>query len=114
MRRSVFCLCPRGWAPWTPRIVESVLYGCVPVIVADGAELPLSHSVGWAGVSLRVAERDVRQLGRVLDRVARTNLSAIQARLWSPRLRKALLYLDPLQSGDATWHALDSLSTRLS
>jgi hypothetical protein len=113
MGRSVFCLCPRGWAPWSPRIVESVLYGCVPVLVADRIELPYSHLVDWPAISVRVPERDVRRLGRVLHLVARTNLSAIQARLWNPRYRKALLYLDPLSPADATWQALDLLSRRL-
>jgi hypothetical protein len=114
MGRAVFCVCPRGWAPWSPRIVEAVIYGCVPVLVADGIELPYSHLVDWAGISVRVPERDARRLGRALALVARTNLSSIQARLWNPRFRKALSYLHPLQHGDATWLALDSLSARLS
>lgn len=27
MRRSVFCLCPRGWTPWTLRAYQARIHG---------------------------------------------------------------------------------------
>lgn len=113
MARSVFCLCPLGWAPWSPRLVESVALGCVPVIIADGIRLPFPSSVPWPTISLTVPERDVRKLSRILDRVAATNLSAIQRNLWDPSIRRALLYHDAMEEGDATWHIMDALSRML-
>ncbi|RYR42942.1 hypothetical protein HN873_026040 [Arachis hypogaea] len=111
--RSVFCLCPLGWAPWSPRLVESVLLGCVPVIISDGIRLPFSSAVRWPDISVRVAERDVGKLGRILERVAATNLTAIQRNLWDPRTRRALMFNEEVQEGDATWHTLVSLSEKL-
>ncbi|KAG6417648.1 hypothetical protein SASPL_119832 [Salvia splendens] len=61
--RSKFCLCPLGWAPWSPRLVESVALGCVPVIIADGIQLPFPAAVPWTDISLTVAEGDVDTLG---------------------------------------------------
>lgn len=114
MARSVFCLCPLGWAPWSPRLVESVALGCVPVIIADGIRLPFPSSVPWPNISLSVAQKDVPKLSRILDRVASTNLSAIQRNLWNPLVRQALIYhRDVIQFGDATWHVLEELSGRL-
>ncbi|RWR72259.1 putative glucuronoxylan glucuronosyltransferase IRX7 [Cinnamomum micranthum f. kanehirae] len=112
MARSVFCLCPLGWAPWSPRLVESVALGCVPVIIADGIRLPFPSSVPWPTISLTVPQKDIRRLSRILDRVAATNLSAIQRNLWDPSVRRAMLYHGNVQSGDATWHILDALSRR--
>lgn len=112
--RSVFCLCPLGWAPWSPRLVESVLLGCVPVIIADGIRLPFPSAVRWPEISVTVAEKDVGRLGRILERVASTNLSVIQRNLWDPRTRRALLFNDRVQEGDATWQVLVSLSEKLS
>ena len=40
MGHSRFCLCPGGWAPWSPRFIESLLIGCIPVIMADDLEFP--------------------------------------------------------------------------
>ncbi|KAL3530505.1 hypothetical protein ACH5RR_009827 [Cinchona calisaya] len=111
--RSTFCLCPLGWAPWSPRLVESVALGCVPVIIADGIRLPFPDAVPWAEISLTVAEKDVAKLGPILEHVASTNLSAIQRNLWDPSVRRALLFNDPMVEGDATWQVLEALSDRL-
>lgn len=111
--RSVFCLCPLGWAPWSPRLVESVALGCVPVIIADGIRLPFPDAVDWPGISLTVVERDVGKLGRILERVAATNLSAIQNNLWNPKNRRALLFNNPIQLHDATWQILTALEKKL-
>ncbi|KAI3688161.1 hypothetical protein L1987_81870 [Smallanthus sonchifolius] len=111
--RSVFCLCPLGWAPWSPRLVESVALGCVPVIIADGIRLPFESIVPWSEISLTVREKDVAKLGGVLDYVAATNLTAIQRNLWDHKLRQALLFHDDVETGDATWQVLVALSTKL-
>lgn len=111
--RSVFCLCPLGWAPWSPRLVESVALGCVPVIIADGIRLPFSSAVSWAEISLTVAERDVEKLGTILEHVAATNLSTIQNNLWDMRTRRALLFNNQVQEGDATWQVLLALTRKM-
>lgn len=111
--RSVFCLCPLGWAPWSPRLVESVVLGCVPVIIADGIRLPFPDGVKWGNISLTVAEKDVAKLGMILEHVAGTNLSTVQRNLWDPEVRRALLFNDQVQEGDATWQVLQALSQKL-
>jgi len=93
--------------------VESVALGCVPVVIADGIRLPFSSTVRWSEISLTVAERDVGKLGKILERVAATNLSVIQRNLWDPRTRLALLFNKEMEYGDATWHVLVSLSEKL-
>lgn len=111
--RSVFCLCPLGWAPWSPRLVESVALGCVPVIIADGIRLPFPAAVSWPEISLTVAERDVARLAAILEHVASTNLSEIQRNLWDPANQRALMFNDDIQLGDATWQILYALSRKL-
>ncbi|XP_052184115.1 probable glucuronoxylan glucuronosyltransferase IRX7 [Diospyros lotus] len=111
--RSVFCLCPLGWAPWSPRLVESVVLGCVPVIIADGIRLPFPAAVRWPEISLTVAEKDVGKLGAILTHVAATNLTTIQSNLMDPAKRRALLFHDSVQEGDASWQVLHALSLKL-
>ena len=45
MGHSRFCLCPGGWAPWSPRMIESLFIGCIPVILADDLALPASRYI---------------------------------------------------------------------
>lgn len=111
--RSTFCLCPLGWAPWSPRLVESVALGCVPVIIADGIRLPFISAVPWPEISLTVVEDDLGSLASILGHVAATNLSLIQRKLWDPAVRRALLYNVPILEGDATWQVMKALSERL-
>ncbi|EXC31802.1 putative glucuronoxylan glucuronosyltransferase IRX7 [Morus notabilis] len=111
--RSVFCLCPLGWAPWSPRLVESVVLGCVPVIIADDIRLPFPEAVRWAEISLTVAERDVGKLGMIMEHVASTNLTAIQKNLMDPTVRRALLFNNQIEQGDATWQVLSALANKL-
>ncbi|XP_020094022.1 probable glucuronosyltransferase Os03g0107900 [Ananas comosus] len=111
--RSVFCLCPLGWAPWSPRLVEAVVLGCVPVVIADDIRLPFPEVVRWEEISLAVPERDVARLEAVLDHVAATNLSEIQRNLWDPAKRRALLFHRPMEEGDATWQAMRELRAML-
>ncbi|XP_047083283.1 probable glucuronosyltransferase Os03g0107900 [Lolium rigidum] len=113
MARSIFCLCPLGWAPWSPRLVESVLLGCVPVIIADNIRLPFPSILRWPDISLQVAEKDVSSLETVLDHVVATNLTAIQRNLWDPAKRKALVFNRSLEVGDATWQVLKELEILL-
>lgn len=111
--RSVFCLCPLGWAPWSPRLVESVALGCVPVIIADGIRLPFADAVKWPEISLTVAEKDVGKLGMILEHVAATNLTTIQRNLRDPRIKRALLFNNQVEEGDATWQVLSALAHKL-
>ncbi|KAF7823344.1 putative glucuronoxylan glucuronosyltransferase IRX7 [Senna tora] len=111
--RSVFCLCPLGWAPWSPRLVESVALGCVPVIIADGIRLPFPWAVRWSEISLTVAEKDVGRLGKILEHVEATNLTRIQSNLWDPKTRRALLFNNEVEEGDATWQVLRALSEKM-
>ncbi|KAG6570816.1 putative glucuronoxylan glucuronosyltransferase IRX7, partial [Cucurbita argyrosperma subsp. sororia] len=111
--RSVFCLCPLGWAPWSPRLVESIALGCVPVIIADGIRLPFPSAVNWPEISITVAEKDIGKLGTILEHVAASNLTTIQKNLWDPRNRRVLLFHNQVQEGDATWQVLRALSEKL-
>lgn len=111
--RSTFCLCPLGWAPWSPRLVEAVALGCIPVIIADRIHLPFESTIPWPDISLTIQEKDVTHLDTILDHVASTNLSSIQKNLWDPNIRRALLYNAEVENGDATWNILVALSEKL-
>ncbi len=65
-RRSQFVLCPRGVSASSIRVFEAMEAGAVPVIVADDLQLPLGPA--WEDFSLRVREREVATIPRLLER----------------------------------------------
>lgn len=64
-RRSKFVLCPRGVSASTVRMFEVMEAAAVPVILADDLTLPLGPN--WDDLSVRVAEKDVDTVPRLLE-----------------------------------------------
>lgn len=53
---SRFCLHARGTQVQSPRLVEMLLFGCVPVVMADSYDLPLATLLHWPAFSVRVPQ----------------------------------------------------------
>lgn len=63
--RSKFVLCPRGGGCSSYRLFETMAAGRVPVIISDQWVEP--HGPDWAAFSIRVRERDVLAIPRLLS-----------------------------------------------
>ncbi|KAI5068083.1 hypothetical protein GOP47_0016428 [Adiantum capillus-veneris] len=110
MQRSIFCLCPRGWAPWSPRIVEAVIYGCIPVIIADNIVLPFEGLIPWRKLAVFVKERDVGMLESILTSIPAMQVKEKQGLLADTAIKRALLFPKVAMEGDAFHLMLASLS----
>ena len=60
LKTTKFCLCPRGNKAWSPRLMDAVWFGCIPVVIADHYVLPLGSLVDWESIAVTVAEKQVR------------------------------------------------------
>lgn len=62
LKTSKFCLCPKGHKAWSPRVMDALWFGCIPVFLADHYLPPLTDLIPWQAVSLTVPESQVRSL----------------------------------------------------
>ena len=72
-RRAQYCAICGGNAPWTPRLVEAMHLGCVPVLLDDRSAPPFSSLLDYATFAVPLRTRDVPRLPALLpslDRVA--------------------------------------------
>lgn len=104
LRASTFCLCPRGFATWSPRFVDSVAAGCIPVLIADHTDHPFSHILDYNKFSIILREEDATTSGKlmeILDSVRtedikrmKTELLAVQRHLsWNAEAPRWILSL---------------------
>ncbi|KAK3237865.1 hypothetical protein CYMTET_52094 [Cymbomonas tetramitiformis] len=59
MRDSVFCLCPRGGTPWTRRVFDALLTGCIPVVISDDIEFPFEDFLPYDKFTIKLSEEQV-------------------------------------------------------
>ena len=86
MATAKYCPIMGGFAPWTPRLNEAILAGCVPVIFSSLLP-PFSRVLDWAQFSVRVASlNDIQHLRHILARQdyaqMSTKLAAVSHALW--------------------------------
>ncbi|RAL46319.1 hypothetical protein DM860_015312 [Cuscuta australis] len=98
MRKSLFCLSPAGDTPSSARLFDSIVSGCIPVIISDELELPFEGILDYRKIALFMPSSDAVQPGWLLSFLR--NVSTLQIREMQMNLAKFsrhFLYSHPAQ-----------------
>ncbi|KAI9128860.1 hypothetical protein K1719_000343 [Acacia pycnantha] len=78
MKSSKYCICARGYEVHSPRIVEAIMFECVPVIISDNYVPPFFEVLKWEEFAVFVQEKDIPQLRYILLSVTEEKYQALQ------------------------------------
>ncbi|XP_060217322.1 probable glycosyltransferase At3g07620 [Lycium barbarum] len=81
MKSSKYCICARGYEVHTPRVVESIHYECVPVIISDNYVPSFFEVFDWESFSVFVLEKDIPDLRNILLSIPEEKYMEMQRRL---------------------------------
>nr|TKS08580.1 putative beta-1,4-xylosyltransferase IRX10 [Populus alba] len=93
--------------------LEAVVFGCIPVIIADDIVLPFAGAIPWEEIGVFVAEEDVPHLDTFLTSIPPEVILRKQRLLANPSMKRAMLFPQPAQPGDAFHQILNGLARKL-
>ncbi|GFP91231.1 probable glycosyltransferase at5g03795 [Phtheirospermum japonicum] len=80
MRKARYCLCPSGYEVASPRMVEGLYSGCVPVLIKDGYVIPFSDVLNWETFAVIVPVKDIPNLKKILSGIKLRDYVRMQRR----------------------------------
>ncbi|CAH9110015.1 unnamed protein product [Cuscuta epithymum] len=80
LRKSKFCICPSGYEVASPRMVEALYTGCVPVLIKDHYVAPFADVLNWKAFSVHVRVEDIPNLKQILEGISQPQYIRLQRR----------------------------------
>lgn len=78
LKSSKYCICPRGYEVNSARVVEAIMYECVPVIISDNFVPPFFEVLEWESIAVFIAEKDIPNLKEILLSIPKEKYLSMQ------------------------------------
>ncbi|XP_059296285.1 probable glycosyltransferase At5g03795 isoform X2 [Lycium ferocissimum] len=80
IRKSKYCICPSGYEVASPRMVEALYMGCVPVLLKDHYVAPFSDVLNWGSFAVEMTSSDIPNLKKILMAIPQKKYNKMQRR----------------------------------
>lgn len=111
MRSAKLCLAPPGFAIWSPRVAESFVNDCIPLIIGNHIELPFEDVLDYRRLIVRIHEENVPHMDIILKTISNESLEAKSLAVHAARQR--FVYNEPSQKDDAFDTILQLLAAKV-
>ncbi|CAN0918592.1 Probable glycosyltransferase At5g20260 [Linum grandiflorum] len=85
MGQSKFCLCPSGYEVASPRIVEAINQGCIPVLISKNYSLPFAEVLDWDKFTVTIPVERIGDIKNVLEGISEQKYLEMYERVKSVR-----------------------------
>jgi len=75
---SIFAFVPRGDAHFSYRLLETMSFGCIPIVIADELILPFDRQVPWNDFALHVPESKIAEIPHILSQIPPGRVTQMQ------------------------------------
>jgi hypothetical protein len=112
LHRSVFCLCPAGWTPWSKRIYESILCGAIPVLIPGTFVPPFRSQIDYTQCSVTITMAELPRLQSILRSLSADRVKHMLMEV--DRVRQHFIWHERSVKGDAFDLVMQDLADAIS
>ncbi|ERN18031.1 hypothetical protein AMTRI_Chr13g122340 [Amborella trichopoda] len=110
MSKSKYCLCPSGYEVASPRVVEAIHSGCVPVLISNSYVLPFSDVLRWEAFTVSLSLSEIPRVKEILEGIPEGEYQRLRENLG--RVRRHFVLNQPAQRLDVFHMVMHSLWLR--